>query len=156
MENVSKSRQFFREFNKDEDLYWACALLGTCLVALYVLYWLLFSLTLSNQYYYCHYLKDTKEKSILMVAIIHLPLSNHFHPMQDFMSLCYMYNKVKWLNFIISKNDQIFYPLIQWDSLVLLSNIMLLHGASFSSQGILFQKLSWYNQQNLMIVCQHH
>ena len=39
--------------------------------------------------------------------------------------ICYTFNKVKLLNFTVSKNDQVLYPLIQWDSLFLLSDIML-------------------------------
>ena len=70
--------------------------------------------------------------------------------------ICYTCNKVKLLNFTVSKNDQVFYPLIQWDSLFLLSDIMLWHWTSFITRGILFQKLNWYRQQDLMILSQCH
>ena len=70
--------------------------------------------------------------------------------------ICYTFNKVKLLNFTVSKNDQVLYPLIQWDSLFLLSDIMLWHWTSFITRGILFQKLNWYRQQDLMILSQCH
>ena len=119
--------------------------------ALQVLGHLVFSLTWSSTY--CHSLKENKiKREILMVDVIYpLPLCR-----SSCIIICYTFNKVKLLNFTVSKNDQVLYPLIQWDSLFLLSDIMLWHWTSFITRGILFQKLNWYRQQDLMILSQCH
>ena len=97
--------------------------------ALQVLGHLVFSLTWSSTY--CHSLKENKiKREILMVDVIYpLPLCR-----SSCIIICYTFNKVKLLNFTVSKNDQVLYPLIQWDSLFLLSDIMLWHWTSSKAE----------------------
>lgn len=79
--------------------------------------------------------------SATMLEIIHPPATAHPYPVQVFYAaLCITHNKVKLINFRVSQNYQGFFPLTWWDSLFLLSIVVVILQASFLSRGILFQK----------------